>query len=696
MKWFLLSFFILTPVFSATDDDRFHVCFFELDNTKTSQNFKKRMGGLEPSNNNLCKKKQELSGKNIVVHCYQPQVDEDVGSVAFERMIQEIIQSGDRCDGLVMSGHHTGDWYGGTGHIKLKDMERLSCNPKYKNWFSNIKALWLDGCNTVTDNILKSEQTNIPTPDSETARIIGKEYPENSIDRWAIADTSQAYTASLDRNTPLSSRYLRMFPHVQIYGFNGASPEGAEKGSASFIANHLSLIGSALQAEQNQMQKEEGKTVKQAMLTLFSSDLCDPDRLSAWEEAGWEGLQLEAIEQQDYRTAYKLGCQLILAKQVLDNPDSANSQKALAEYIKKLADSENIENKIQLLDLANEILSQPNSDKAVKLAKMLLLNTLDEITEQDSHLTEEDKTYTHLLFNNIYETWKTAQKYQSSDNSFYRSVQKKMQADNFKVSLKERIESHQTASLKKGDYIKFYMEVNNLTLSNLPACIRDSKQPPPCIRQEIQHLAQKAGSLFSNLSSPRQSQLPIASRRALAASVVDQLFQYDLLTDRQVKDFLKNSDLFPKNNENPFLVEVKVNLVISNEVLERRLVEGLQAGTIKRSIRQPVLRALSHKYFQDPAGNLGNLQTIANAVDMDDNADVMTFFNMMHSQFVNQTPKQQEDFILEYSQKSNRNLEELLLWYADTNFTPDRKKEICRRLDQKNIQGRNLGYICKG
>ena len=34
----------------------------------------------------------------------------------------------------------------------LKDMEALSCRDEYKEWFKNIKVLWLDGCNTVTDN----------------------------------------------------------------------------------------------------------------------------------------------------------------------------------------------------------------------------------------------------------------------------------------------------------------------------------------------------------------------------------------------------------------------------------------------------------------------------------------------------------------------------------------------------------------
>ena len=703
MKWFLFSFLIFIPVFSAPEGDKldgkFHVCFFELDNTKTSKNFKNRIRKSQRAKVDGCKKKQEFSATNTVVHCYQPQSDKERGVKAFERMIQEVAQAGDRCDGLVMSGHHTGDWYGKTGHIKLKDMENLSCKPEYRKWFSNIKALWLDGCNTVTDNITSDTTKTPTTPDSETARVVGKEDSTDSINRWAVANTSQAYTASLDKNTPLSSRYLRMFPHTQIYGFNGAAPEGEDKGQwTSFIAKHLSLIGSALQAEENQVKQAKQKDqIKRALSAILSSDPCDEEKMETWEKAGWDTLKLESVEQQDYTKAYKLGCSLTLAKQILDKPHSEENQKALAQYIKNLMAGEGVKNKQQLLELANELLSNPSSDKAVKLAKMVLLNTLDEIMAQDQNVKEEDKTYTHLLFNNIYDTWKTAQKHKTGDNEFYKKVQTKLQADNFKVSLKERIEFDQTASLRKGDYIKFYMEVNNLTLSNIPVCVEGSKQPPPCIQAEIQNLIKKAGSVFESLKSPRQSQLPIASRRALAVSVVDQLFQYDLLTEEQIKSFLANQTLFPKKRENSFVTEVQVNLVLSNETQEKRFIEALKQGKIKKSsIREPVLRSLSRKYFQNPLKNITTLQQVADSVNLGDESDVTTFFNVMHAKFSHYTREQREDFIVEYSQKSGKNLEELLLWYADTNFEPDRKKEICGRLSSRQVQTRNLRYVCKG
>ena len=701
MKWFLLSFLIFMPVFSETNDNKFHVCFFELDNTVTSQNFKNRIKSSTETQTSACKKKQEFSSKNTVVHCYQPQGDS--GSKDFERMIQEVTQAGDRCDGLVVSGHHTGNWYGKKGSLALKKMEDLSCKPKYRDWFSNVKALWLDGCNTVTDNIITSDISGsptdrlLPTPDSETARVVGKEHSADKIKRKHIANTSQAYTASLDKNTPLSSRYLRMFPHTQIYGFNGAAPEGDKKRSESFIITHLSLIGKALQAEEDQSERaKQTDPIKRALAAILSFDPCDEEKREAWEQASWDNLESEAVEQQDYTTVYQLGCSLTLAKQILENPHSEENQRALAKHIKNLMNREGAQSKQGLLNLANEILSSPNSEKAVQLAKELLLNTLDEITEQDGPVKEEDKTYTHLLFNNIYDTWKTAQKYKTEDNNFYKSVQTKLQADNFKISLKERIESKQTASLRKGDYIKFYMEVNNLTVSRLPPCIKGSRQPPPCIREEIQNLVRSAGTVFKGLRSPRAGEIPIASRRALAVSVVDQLFQYDLLTKEQISAFLANKTLFPENNENPFITEAQVNLSLSNEAHGKMFMTALKAGKIPKLIRGAVLNSLSHKYLQNPSKYLENLQDLADSMDLDDTLEVHAFFNVIHTQFNHYTQEQKEDFIVEYSKKSNENLEELLLWYVGTNFESSRRKEVCGRLRSSSVQNRTLNhYVCR-
>ena len=46
-------------------------------------------------------------------------------------------------------------------------MEKLSCNPKYKAFFENIKAVWLQGCRTLGQKVVPNssgcqQQTAMP------------------------------------------------------------------------------------------------------------------------------------------------------------------------------------------------------------------------------------------------------------------------------------------------------------------------------------------------------------------------------------------------------------------------------------------------------------------------------------------------------------------------------------------------------
>ena len=132
----LPAFFVFSLFFSAfggwASATPHTVCFFEFDNTKASGNLIKKIGatGAGP-----CK-----SAKDMQVCSYV--ADAEGGESALQA-VERMIQSGQKCDGLSFSGHHTGNWYGETaGTLKLKDLEALSCREEYKNWFQNIKALW--------------------------------------------------------------------------------------------------------------------------------------------------------------------------------------------------------------------------------------------------------------------------------------------------------------------------------------------------------------------------------------------------------------------------------------------------------------------------------------------------------------------------------------------------------------------------
>ena len=661
MRWLVFSLFLL-PTVSLTNanskEGKFHVCFFELNNTTTSDNLKDN------------KKFEESLASGTEVHTFTPE------SGGFKAMIEETSKGEKKCDSLVISGHHTGDWYGKFGGLKLKELEDLSCDPKYKDWFKNIKALWLDGCNTVTDNVVQDSK-NPPSPDSESARVSEKETEEGKyISKYKIKNLNQAYTLSLDKNTPLSSRYLRAFPNTQIYGFNGAAPEGGGEsnqiGSTSFIANHLSRIGQALKTEKELSEQPNTANIKLGLMALTSDD-CDKDRIEAWEEIGesHQYLRPEAIENQSYAMAEKLGCDLILAKQVLEDPDSKSAREALAQKIKEGDYPE-------LLDLANKILSDTSSEsekykKAIELAKKLVNKTLDTIIEEDRELGNNNHqlSLTHLLFNNIYETWTTAKKYKTKDSDFFNSVKNKLASNNFRRSLQNRIESEQTSSIRKADYIKFYIDVNNI-----------NNTKPDFINIAISDLVSKSESLFPELISPRKGPLSEKSRRALAFSVADQLLQYDLLSKEQKINLLKSSSLFPRRTNDPFHFSVSAKLRIS--LNEKTVLDQIKNNKFGKIYRSEALKALTEKYFQseNQAETVKKFQEMMSDVIDGDRTKEDSVWEEMHYQLKYKTKDERINLMSSLINATGQNAEYTRAFVSEYGYylPPDEKKALCDKI----------------
>ena len=672
MRWLIFSL-VLLPVISLTNpaisqEKTHHICFFELNNQTSSENFKKDL------------KSKDLS-KGTKVHIFTPQFElksQDSNAEVmkgFKAMIEKTSKDGNKCDSLVISGHHTGDWYGQYGGLRLKDLEDLSCDPKYKDWFSNINALWLDGCNTVTDNVLKGSP-NIPTPDLEATRVSEKETSGTYVSEFKIRELSQAYTASLDKNTPLSSRYLRAFPNTQIYGFNGVAPEGHQSGNFSFIAKHLSNIGTALKAQKKFLGHNE--TVKKIKLglTALTDELCDQDRIKAWETTG-DSLKLktEAIEQLNYKMAEKLGCDLILAKQVLKDPSSKSSREALAKTIKNGSYPNN------LLKLANAILSnsldeKQKSKKALKLAKELVNHTLTEIIEKDQELGSDDSklSLTHLLFHNIYETWTTAKKYQNKDNSFFKSVKNKLRSNKFKNSLlQDRIKSNQTSSIRKADYIKFYIEVNN------------KKDDEGIIDKAIEDLIEKSINNFPNLKSLRANDtISERSRRALALSVADQLLQYDLLTNNQKIQLLNSYELFPNKTDDTLHQSVEVKLRIS--LSEERVLDHLKNNKGGIGFRSEAIKVFTEKYLQieNESQAVSSFQNFMNEVVNKNKQRQHIVWNEMHYQLQYKTPKERVSIMSSLINSEVKGADYTRAFVSNYGqYLPENeKKELCNKIKQ--------------
>lgn len=702
---FVFCWLVLSWSSMAGEDSKHHICFFELDNNTTSQNFRRKLSGKTEEG---CPPEWRSNKHNTVVHCYQPNGEESkdkkkAGDKAFERMIKKTSQSGKKCDSLVISGHHTGYWYGETGKLWLKTMEALSCHPKYKKWFDNIKALWLDGCNTVTDNFIKPGKT----PDSETARV-APQSGEN-LNRKYLNMYQQAYSGSLNQNTPFSSRYLRMFPNTQIYGFNGAAPSGGDEpdtnqisaqtkknqvGNESFIFNHLTNLGMALSAEA-EYNEIEGDFLRG--LTALTSNGCDEEKIEAWEEAVGRP-EAEAIENQGYKRAYKLGCDLILAKQVLDNPNSRAAQEALA---KRISEDPEYRGKAKILELANQILDSNNSLKAesaaVQLAQMSIVKTLKKINKEDKGISNGNK-YSHLLFNNIYDSWNMAKKYKNENLNFYNNVKAELKTPGFTDPLRKRIEAPHTASLRKGDYLKFYQEVHDVKVTNIKASdekcsIAQNRDEKACfIKTHVTGLVDKANSVFKDLKSQRQNYLDITAKRALAASVVDQLLQYDFLDKDQMKKLEQNTTLFLEDTQNPFVMDTFMRLrfkLQSNQILET--VKEAESQSLRRQSAVRVGTIIYLKRFDASASreDQEKLQEIVKLIDntnRKEGADIYAFVRALHSHLRGKEKREKMEFLLQLSLlEGGRDLEQIIMSYAQGSLKiqePEEDSFFCREINK--------------
>ncbi len=109
------------------------------------------------------------------------------------------------CDGLVLSGHHNGEWFGArtNGGLELSALEDLKCDPRYQPFFDGISALWMQGCNTM------DEDTGAPIV-APTAAV-----------RSPSGGPPQ-HRSRADSN--VSERYSALFENSTQYGWQGIAP----------------------------------------------------------------------------------------------------------------------------------------------------------------------------------------------------------------------------------------------------------------------------------------------------------------------------------------------------------------------------------------------------------------------------------------------------------------------------------------
>lgn len=211
----------------------FTVCYFSLNSETEFHVTKKFMDKLNKS-----------SLVNIQVKEFMPEKGKP------NQEFKKMVESGQRCDGLVISGHHTGN-YGGLradGKLMLDTIESLSCDPKYADWFRNVNAIWLQGCRTLGIGQVV-EDTPEADPDYHTNRV-GQVLEEDGLDDSddSFTQLNMEFTSTLDQDNPLSSRYLRLFPSSKVFGWTKSAP-GVKAKSEYSILYHMAHMSRVMDAE---------------------------------------------------------------------------------------------------------------------------------------------------------------------------------------------------------------------------------------------------------------------------------------------------------------------------------------------------------------------------------------------------------------------------------------------------------------
>lgn len=180
-------------------------------------------------------------------------VEEFYGETPDKKSVQERYRDmlrTQKCDYIIHSGHSVGymagdksietdgewnsDW-----KLDLDFLEDMSCEPGCEEWFSNVKGVFLMGCQTVkTDHEYtrnpghdkegkdyvdeySPDGTEYKTADSENIRV-SVTYDVNANDAHSLVN--QAFSSTLDVNDKLSHRFLGMYPNASIFGWGGSAP----------------------------------------------------------------------------------------------------------------------------------------------------------------------------------------------------------------------------------------------------------------------------------------------------------------------------------------------------------------------------------------------------------------------------------------------------------------------------------------
>ena len=207
---------------ASTQSPPFHLCFFSLNNEKEFHVSSDLM-----SKASAFSEEPKVKVTEYMREDHKPEKD-------FKKMVEKKAS----CDGLVISGHHTGSFGGkrSDGSLSLDFLEDLSCQEEHQDWFVSLKSVWLQGCRTLgSDEILPHENL----ADFHTRRV-GSELEADGLEQ-SLEELNNEFSATLDDSNPISDRYRRLFPSAKVFGWTETAP-GVQAQSEYSLVFHIAQL----------------------------------------------------------------------------------------------------------------------------------------------------------------------------------------------------------------------------------------------------------------------------------------------------------------------------------------------------------------------------------------------------------------------------------------------------------------------
>ncbi len=205
-----------------------HLCFFSFNRPAEFLQFKRFIASIQPHT------PIKLTVAEYIAN------DADV-----EDAFLAVLNSGVQCDGVVLSGHHTDEFYGdrSSGDMDFDFLEEQACNPRHAAWFTHVKALWLQGCNTAKTKLLNedvdSDERIYGSPLPVMTRLIRPGDLEDGLEE------ARDFLLENLNDENLVNDYMRIFPSATVFGWSFISP-GEKAGSHYSMPYHVAQVSHVL------------------------------------------------------------------------------------------------------------------------------------------------------------------------------------------------------------------------------------------------------------------------------------------------------------------------------------------------------------------------------------------------------------------------------------------------------------------